>query len=138
MVGEWYKDLAFTVGSATIGEVKGGEMMKAGASDYVMKGNLARLVPAVQRELRDAQLRREHKRAEDALRKSEEHYRTLFDSIDEGFCIVEVIFDEHEKPADYRFLEVNPSFEKQTGMIAAQGKRVRELTPQNEAPWFEI
>jgi PAS domain S-box-containing protein len=72
------------------------------------------------------------------LRESEERYRTLFDSIDEGFCIIEMIFDEQGKPVDYRFLEISPSFEKQTGLIGAQGKRMRELAPQHEAYWFEI
>ena len=72
------------------------------------------------------------KRAEEALRESEERYRTLFDAIDEGFCIIEVIF-ENEKPIDYRFLETNPAFEKQTGLIAAQGKRMRELAPARRA-----
>ena len=80
----------------------------------------------------------ERKRAEDELSKSERQYRTLFNAIDEGFCIIEVIFDENEKPIDYRFLEINPSFEKQTGLIDAQGKRMRELAPKHEEHWFEI
>jgi PAS domain S-box-containing protein len=58
----------------------------------------------------------ERKRVEEALRKSEEKYRTLFDSIDEGFCTTEVLFDSKDHPVDYRFLEMNPSFEKQTGI----------------------
>jgi PAS domain-containing protein len=73
-----------------------------------------------------------------ALDESESRYRTLYDSIDEGFCIIEVIFDENDKPTDYRFLETNPSFEKQTGLINAQGKRMREFAPQLEEHWFEI
>jgi PAS domain S-box-containing protein len=78
------------------------------------------------------------KKKESALRESEERYRTLFNSIDEGFCVIEVIFDENEKPVDYRFLEVNPSCEKHTGLKNAQGKRVRELVPDHETHWFEI
>ena len=74
---------------------------------------------------------------EKALRESEERYRGLFDSIDEGFCIVEMIFDGQEKPADYRFLQINPSFEKQTGLKDAQGKRVLELIPNLEKHWVE-
>jgi|GEM_PF-4599188 len=80
----------------------------------------------------------ERKRGEDALSRAEEHYRTLYNAIDEGFCIIEVIFDENEKPIDYRFLEINPSFEKQTGLIDAQGKSMRELAPKHEEHWFEI
>ena len=74
----------------------------------------------------------------DSLRISEERYRTLFDSIDEGFCIVEVIFDAQGAPCDYRFIEVNPAFERQTGMRDALGKRMRELVPEHEQHWFEI
>ena len=80
----------------------------------------------------------ERGRAEEALHESEERYRTLFNAIDQGFCIVEVIFDENEKPIDYRFLEINETFEKQTGLIDAQGKRMRELAPKHEEHWFEI
>ncbi|MGL5941277.1 MAG: PAS domain S-box protein [Waterburya sp.] len=80
----------------------------------------------------------ERARAEAALRESEEKYRTLFESIDEGFCTIEVLFDENNKPFDYRFLEINPAFEKQTGLSDAQGKRMRELAPNHEEHWFEI
>jgi len=69
---------------------------------------------------------------------AEEKYRILFDSIDEGFCIIEMIFNEQGKPLDYRFLEINASFEKQTGLINAVGKRMREFAPDHEEHWFEI
>ena len=80
----------------------------------------------------------EHKRAEEELRKSEEKYRTLFDSIDVGVCTIEVLFDGNDKPVDYRFLEVNPSFEKQTGIQNVRGRRMREIAPLHEEHWFEI
>ena len=64
-------DLPFIIVSGTIGEEKAVALMKAGAHDYVMKHNLARLVPAVQRELKEAAGRREHRLAEEALLKSE-------------------------------------------------------------------
>jgi PAS domain S-box-containing protein len=79
----------------------------------------------------------ERKRAEKALRDSEEKYHTLFESIDEGFCIVEVIFDGAGESVDYRFLEVNPAFERHTGLRDAEGKRMRELEPRHEGHWFE-
>jgi PAS domain S-box-containing protein len=78
------------------------------------------------------------KQTEEALRRSEERYRTLFESIDEGFCVIEMLFDENDTPSDYRFLEISPSFEKQTGLTDAQGKRIRELAPNHEKHWFEI
>ena len=80
----------------------------------------------------------ERKRAEQALRESEGKYRRLFESIEEGFCTIEVLFDENEKPIDYRFLEVNPAFEKQTGIKDAHGRRMREIAPWHEEHWFEI
>jgi PAS domain S-box-containing protein len=80
----------------------------------------------------------ERRRAEQALRASEEKYRTLYESIDEGFCTIEILFDENDKPIDYRFLEVNPSFEKQAGIKGAQGRRMREIAPAHEEHWFEI
>ncbi|MDE3244228.1 MAG: PAS domain S-box protein, partial [Nitrospirota bacterium] len=80
----------------------------------------------------------ERKRAEAVLRKSEEKYRTLFDSIDVGVCTIEVLFDGNGKPVDYRFLEVNPSFEKLTGIQSACGRRMREIAPLHEEHWFDI
>ena len=79
----------------------------------------------------------ERKRAEERLRASEEKYRTLFNSIDQGFCTTEVLFDENNKPVDYRFLEINPAFEKQTGVQNAEGRRMREIAPQHEEYWFQ-
>jgi PAS domain S-box-containing protein len=79
----------------------------------------------------------ERHRADAALRQSEEKYRSLFEAINDGFCLIEMIFDENEKPVDYRFLEISPSFERQTGMTNAIGKRMRELAPNHEEYWFE-
>jgi len=68
-------DIPFIVVSGTMGEETAVAMMKAGAHDYVMKGNLARLVPAVERELNQAKLRLERKQAEEELDESEEKFR---------------------------------------------------------------
>ena len=75
---------------------------------------------------------------EAAMRKSESRYRTLFDSMDEGFCVVQVIFDEIGAAYDFRYLEINPAFEKQTGMKNALGRTVRELLPDIEPTWVEL
>lgn len=79
----------------------------------------------------------ERVRAEEALRKSEVKYRTLFDSIDEGFCTIEVLFDERGKAVDYVFLETNRAFGRQTGLNNAIGKTIREMAPEHEEFWFE-
>jgi PAS domain S-box-containing protein len=81
--------------------------------------------------------RLERARAEAALRESEERYRNLFESIDEGFCVLEMIFDDAMQPVNYRFLEVNPAFERQSGVRDATGKTVLELIPDIETWWIE-
>ncbi len=82
-------DLPFIVVSGTIGEDVAVATMLAGAHDYIMKGNLARLVPAVKRELREAAERRARREAEEALRASEEKYRTLFDNASDAIFLVD-------------------------------------------------
>ncbi len=79
----------------------------------------------------------ERKRGEEAVRASEARYRTLFNSIDEGFCLCEMIVDGKGRPADYRFLEVNPAFETLTGLASAVGRTARELVPGLEEHWVK-
>jgi PAS domain S-box-containing protein len=76
--------------------------------------------------------------AERDLLISEERYRILFETLIEGFCTVEVIFDGGGNAVDYRFLEVNPAFEKHTGLRDVQGKLMSDLVPDHEREWFEI
>ncbi|MEG5063488.1 PAS domain-containing protein [Microcoleus sp. B3-A4] len=80
----------------------------------------------------------EHIQTAATLRQSEERYRTLFESIGDGFCVIEMLFDKDDRAIDYRFLEVNPSFEQQSGLVQAVGKRMLELAPDHEKHWFEI
>src|ERR1035438_8127118 len=80
-----------------------------------------------QRAIAAYEVKEVERQGEEALRKSEVLYRSLFNSMDEGFCIIEMIFDPEGKPADYLFLEVNAAFEKQTGLHDAVGKRMRDL-----------
>ncbi len=79
----------------------------------------------------------ERARGEQALRMSEEKYRGLFESIDEGFCLIEVLFDDVGKAYDFRFLEVNPAFEVHTSLQSAGGRTIRELVPDTEDHWIE-
>ena len=85
----------------------------------------------------EAKLAEERGSAEEAIRISEEKYRTLFESIDEGFCLIEMIYDEGGAPWDYRFIECNPAFEKHTGLHDSVGRTIRELFPDHESHWFE-
>ncbi len=70
----------------------------------------------------------------------ETRYRTLFGAMDEGFCVVEMLFDAEGKPVDYRFLESNDAFGRMTGITAEAvraGRSARELYPTLEEFWFE-
>jgi PAS domain S-box-containing protein len=71
----------------------------------------------------------ERARAERSLLRSEQKYRSLFDSIDEAFALIEMIHDEAGNWVDYRFLEVNRAFERQTRLAGATGRCARELVP---------
>jgi len=105
--------------------------------------NLREQVEERTAQLNDAvvQLRNEvadHLAARASLRHSEERYRQLFESLTEGFCIIEVLFDADNRPVDYRFLESNPMFEALTGLKEVQGRTMRELAPDNEEYWYEL
>ena len=80
----------------------------------------------------------EQKQAHEALRASETRFRTLFESMDEGYCVIDMIFDDQHCPVDYRFIEVNPAFERQTGIVSAKGRSMREIAPTHEQYWFDI
>ncbi|MFO7445413.1 MAG: PAS domain S-box protein [Ignavibacteriaceae bacterium] len=66
------------------------------------------------------------------------HYRAVFDSLDQGFCIIEVLFDEKNNPYNYRFVDTNPAFERHTGIHNATGKTIKEFVPDLEEYWFEL
>ncbi|OQA02626.1 MAG: Phytochrome-like protein cph1 [Planctomycetes bacterium ADurb.Bin401] len=76
----------------------------------------------------------------EALHLTERRYRTLFDSMTEGFAVYELIFDKKGVPCDYRFLEVNPAFEKLTALKRQDviGRLVSEVLPNNDLHWLEI
>jgi len=79
------------------------------------------------------------KKAEDGLRSSEEKYRTVLATIEDGFCIVEVLFDEHGNAVDYRFMEANTAFLRHTGMpLEIAGKTSRELFNDTEPRWLDV
>jgi PAS domain S-box-containing protein len=87
--------------------------------------------------LRSFAAREPHDRA-DAAGDGEARYRALFDAIDQGFCVIEMLFDDAGHPVDYRFLEVNAAFVAQTGLDDAVGRTMLSLRPDHERHWFEI
>ncbi len=76
------------------------------------------------------------RKAETALRESEQRFRTILETIESAFAIVEVKFDDDDRPIDYRFVEANPAFERQAG-VNLRGKWVTEFAPDLERFWFE-
>lgn len=83
------KDIPFLIVSGSIGEDAAVEILKRGAADYIMKDRIARLVPEVERELKEAEARREKVRMEQALVESELKYRELVDEVSDGFFIMD-------------------------------------------------
>jgi hypothetical protein len=116
-------DLPFIIVSGTIGEEIAVAAMKAGAHDYLIKGNLARLVPAVERELREAQERHKRHSAERALQESEERFRQLAENI------IEMVFWMSD-PGERQGLYVSPAYENIWG-------RSRESLYANFIEWLE-
>ncbi|AMR25459.1 hypothetical protein A0257_22465 (plasmid) [Hymenobacter psoromatis] len=67
--------------------------------------------------------------AADALRRSEARYRSLFNNMEQGFCLLEQVATFPGAPTDYRYLAVNPAFERHSGLADAVGRTIRELVP---------
>ncbi|MHB8772045.1 MAG: MASE3 domain-containing protein [Syntrophales bacterium] len=78
------------------------------------------------------------KQTEAALRESEEQYRSLFEHMTEGFALHEIVCNDRGEPSDYRFLDINPAFERFTGLKRADviGKLVTEVLPDIEPGWI--
>ncbi|WP_408146600.1 PAS domain S-box protein [Caballeronia glebae] len=80
----------------------------------------------------------EQRKTRDALAHSEARYRTLFNAIDDGFCIVEFFDGPHGPLSDYVHVEANPGYERHTGIAEIVGKTIRELDPEGADQWVEI
>ena len=78
-------------------------------------------------------------KAEQEVRTSREQYRNLFETMAEGFAVHEIIVDDQGTPVDYRFLSLNPAFEKLTGLKKSDviGKRITEIMPDIEPYWIK-
>ncbi len=111
LLTEMQLDLPFIIVSGTVGEEDAVAAMRAGAHDYLMKGNLTRLPAAVQRELREAAHRTARRDAERALRSSETFLRAVVDNVAEGL----IVLDERGNVESF-----NPAAERIFGYTAAQ------------------
>ncbi len=122
LVQEHGVETPFLVVSGTVGEETAAAMMRAGACDYVMKKNLARLAVSAERALREAEARRERRRVEQALRDSEARTRAIIDNAVDGI----VTMDENGTIESF-----NPAGERLFGYRAAEivGQNVRVLMP---------
>ncbi|MDO9426819.1 MAG: PAS domain S-box protein [Methylobacterium sp.] len=78
----------------------------------------------------------ERRRVEEAMRQGEERFRTILDTVQAAFAIVQVKFDADDVPVDYLFVEANPAFEREAG-VNLRGKWVTEFAPDLERFWFE-
>ncbi len=91
----------------------------------------------------NAQLERqiaERRQTQEALAASELRFRSLFESMTEGFALHEIICDADGKPTDYRFLEINPAFERFTGLERADvvGKTFTQVLPGEDRHWVQV
>lgn len=105
-------------GSAFVGELVGRQL-----ADGRLQGIVRDITPRLE--------------AEQVLRESEARFRALFTSIDEGYCLCEMIVDAQGRAVDYRFLETNPLFEEMTGLVDAAGRTARQLVPDLEDEWID-
>jgi PAS domain S-box-containing protein len=120
-------DIPFIVVSGTIGEETAVEIMKAGANDYVMKKSLARLVPAVERELGEAQIRRARIQSEEKIKQAAEEWMTTFNSITDMVSI-------HD--TGFRCLRANKAYSHSVGMTQDElmGRHCYEVMHGTEFP----
>jgi PAS domain S-box-containing protein len=113
-------DLPFILVSGSIGEDQAVAIMKAGAGDYLRKENLSRLVPVVEREIREAEIRRARVSAEEALRESESLYRALIETSPDAIVVTDL---------ETRIRMTNPQAQRLLGaqtMADLDGKRWME------------
>jgi signal transduction histidine kinase len=118
---------------------EGQPLLSAGAQDFIGKRwtSADSLTRAIENAVARYALEVERRRAEEALRVSEERYRVLFNSLDAGYAIVEVMLGDSGAAVDVRFLEVNPAFARQSGLIGVEGQTLCALVPGIEASWVQ-
>jgi PAS domain S-box-containing protein len=73
-----------------------------------------------------------------ALRESETRYRTLFDTMDEGFCVIEFLDGPHGPLSDYVHVQANPAYARHAGIADVVGRKVRDMVPDEADDWIEL
>ena len=122
-------DIPIIIVSGNIGEDTAVQAMKAGAHDYLIKGNLARLIPAIERELSEAQERRKRKKAEAELKSTKEKLESFINNTSDAIIILDI---------EKKILQVNTGFEKIYGWTAAEAVGIKLPTiPVNIIPETE-
>lgn len=74
---------------------------------------------------------------EKLAQKTTDKYKKILNSLDEGYALLELIFDEKGECFDFRYLEINPVFERHSGMSNVLGRTIKEMVPNIEPFWFE-
>ncbi len=92
----------------------------------------------ISKELENYELFEKARLEEELHNKTNTKYQFLLNFIDEGFCIIDMVYNSFGKPVDYKLMEVNPAFELQTGLKNATGRMISELVPKVEEFWLDI
>jgi PAS domain S-box-containing protein len=114
--------------SGMIGEDMAVEILKQGATDYVLKNRLNKLPLAISRALEEKRERRAHRLAMETLHESEKRYRCLFENMLNGCAFCQMLYEDG-KPQDFIYLAVNRAFESLTGLKDVIGRKVTDLIP---------
>ena len=96
------------------------------------------LVSLVRSALRGRRRQYEARARLEALRESETRYRTLFENIDEGFCVIEFLDGPHGPSSDYVHVQANPAYAIHAGIPDVVGQKVRDMVPDEAEGWVEL
>jgi PAS domain S-box-containing protein len=127
--GETARELEYRVRDSETGEVRW--LARTGEMELDETGKPLRFV-GIARDITD------QREARDALARSEERYRALFEAVDDGFCIIEFFDGPHGPLSDYVHVEANAGYERQSGISGVVGITLRDLEPDDAEGWAEL